>query len=121
MTTIAYMEELFGKFGKNFALVSCLFGTVMREMLFVYNGASRHMMRSRDIFTSMAKEPKYLHVELGDNTRCAIECIGIMQFSDGHREYNGGEEGDLCARVGEESLFNFGDGGQRTRGQLHER
>lgn len=38
------------------------------------------MAGSHDIFTIMAKENRDLHVELGDNTKYAVEGIGNIQF-----------------------------------------
>eukprot|EP00253_Pinus_taeda_P014713 PITA_14713 len=74
------MDELVEKFERNFALVSCLFGTVTRRVWFLDSGVSCHMMRSRDIFSNMAKELRDLHVELGDNTKYATEGIDNIDF-----------------------------------------
>jgi len=74
------MDELVEKFEKNFALVSFLFGTVMRGVWFVDSGASCHMRESQDIFTNMTKKPKDIHVEIGDNTKYAIEGNGRVEF-----------------------------------------
>lgn len=45
---------------------------------FVEIGVSRHMTGSRDIFTSMAKEHRNLHMELGDSVRYVVDGIGSI-------------------------------------------
>jgi hypothetical protein len=72
------MDELAEKFDKEFALVSCIYGTITRGLWFVDIGASCHMTRSHDNFTNMTKERRDLYVELGDNTRYVVEGIGSI-------------------------------------------
>lgn len=43
MTTATHMNELVETFEKEFALVSCLSGTMIRGVWFVEGGASHHM------------------------------------------------------------------------------
>ena len=50
------MNELVAKFEKEFSLVSCLFGTLVKDAWFVDNDASCHMAGLRDVFTSIKEE-----------------------------------------------------------------
>lgn len=38
------------------------------------------MMGSQDDFTNMTMEPRYIHVELGDNSKYVVEGTGSMEF-----------------------------------------
>jgi hypothetical protein len=74
------VSEFATKFEKEFSLVSCLSGTIAKGAWFMDSGASRHMTGSRDLFTSISEEDSELHVELGNNARCAVEGVGTIQF-----------------------------------------
>jgi len=92
METTAQMDELAEKFKRNFALVWCISKTIKGGVWFVDSGPSRHMMGYQDIFTNMTKKLKYsIHVEIGDNSKYAINEIGNIEFhmeSGGIKEVN---------------------------------
>jgi hypothetical protein len=46
----------------------------------VDNGASHHMTRTYELFTSWSKTNLDLHVELGTNAKCGVEGVGIVRF-----------------------------------------
>lgn len=74
------MDELVEEFGKEFVLVSCLFGTITSGVWFVDSGASRHITGFCEIFISMAKEQRNLHVELIHDAKYVVKGIGNIQF-----------------------------------------
>jgi hypothetical protein len=76
----AQMDELAENFDKEFYLVSCLSGTITRGVWCVDSGASCHMKRYHGNFTSMIKEHRDIQVDLGDNTRYAVEGISSIRF-----------------------------------------
>lgn len=73
------MDEL-AEILKEFALVSCLTGTMTHCVWFVNSGASSHMTGYCDLLTNMAKEHRDLHVELGYNAKHSMEGIGSIQL-----------------------------------------
>jgi hypothetical protein len=74
------VKEFVERFEKDFLLVSCLSSAISNGVWFVDNGASHHMTRAHELFTSWLEKDSYLHVELGTNAKCGVKGVGTGRF-----------------------------------------
>jgi hypothetical protein len=44
------------------------------------SGASRHMMKARELFNRLSEEDSKIHVELGNDAKYAMRVQGTVQF-----------------------------------------
>jgi hypothetical protein len=52
----------------------------MRSAWFLDNGASRHMIKAQDLFSSLTKRDSNIHVQFGDDARYAVKGEGTIMF-----------------------------------------
>ena len=77
------MNEFVAKFEKDLLMVSFLSTNVIpRNVLYVDNGASRHMTSAWQLFSSLTMQGLGVQFELGDDAKYPIVGVGtvIVQF-----------------------------------------
>jgi hypothetical protein len=76
-----HLDEIVGKFEKDYSLVSFLStNTTMRSTWFLDSGASHHMTEAWEICSSLTERDLDVHVELGDDSKYAVKGDGIVMF-----------------------------------------
>ena len=69
------------KFERDFSLVSCLStNTTMRSVWFLDSGASCHMTKAWELFSSLTERDSDVHVQLGDDAKYVVKGEGIVTF-----------------------------------------
>jgi hypothetical protein len=107
VSTETQVKEFAEKFEKEFLLVSCLSGTDSSSAWFMDSGASHHMTRTHELFTSISEGDSELHVELGTHTKCGVEGVGTVRF-----QLVKSGICVVCPRAEEEFALSLSSGGQ---------
>eukprot|EP00253_Pinus_taeda_P029453 PITA_29453 len=82
----AAREALASHFELDFSLIACLVSSVMGSVWFLDSGASFHMTGDRDLSSNLEDKDLGVHIEMGDDGRYSVTCIGAISFE---REFEG--------------------------------
>ena len=52
----------------------------MGSVCYLDSGASFHMMRDKELFSSLEEKDLQMHIKMGDNGRYSATSIGIITF-----------------------------------------
>jgi hypothetical protein len=112
-STKTQLDEFVVMHDKEFSLVSYLSTSTIRgSAWYLENGASHHMTKSWELFSSLMKKDSKTHVELGDNVKYTLNGEGTIWF-----QLKSG--GSLEAQ--EEFTLNLSFGGHRIFHHVQER
>jgi hypothetical protein len=88
-STKMQLYEFAKRIEKEFSMFTCLStNTYSRSAWYLENGASCHMIRTYDLFTSWPETDLCLHVDLDTHGKCGVG-VGIVRF---HLESGGFQE-----------------------------
>ena len=75
------MSEFVAKFESDFSLVFYLStSTVAKSAWYLDSGASHHMTKVHELFSSLMKTDSGIHVKLGDDAKYAVKGEGTISF-----------------------------------------
>jgi hypothetical protein len=64
------VDEFAARFENEFSLITCLSSSTSNGVWYIDNGASSHMTRVWDYFSSLKEEEMDLVIEMGNNAKC---------------------------------------------------
>ena len=73
-------EALASHFELDFSLIACMVSTMIGSMWYLDSGASFHMTRNKELFSSLEEKDLQMHIDMGDDGRCSIIEIGTVTF-----------------------------------------
>jgi hypothetical protein len=111
----AKVDEFAARFEDEFSLISCLSSSTV---WYVDGGASSHMTRVREYFSSLQEEEMDLVIEMDNNTKCQAIGHGTITFQRESGKAIDGEGCVICSGHDEEPDISFNIGGQGLCGLI---
>ena len=73
-------EALALQFNLDFLLIACMVSSAMGLVWYLDNGASFHMTRDKELFSSFEEKDLQMHIEMGDDLQYNATRIGTVTF-----------------------------------------
>ena len=73
-------EALASQFELEFSLITCMVSSEMGSGWYLDSGTSFHMMRNKELFSSLEEKDLQMHIKMGDDGRYSATRIGTVTF-----------------------------------------